>query len=66
MACFVTGSHEGDLRLSLEEARNKAQEATALLCQACEDMERQGISMPAAVGGVVAAPPGAGRAAAGT
>jgi hypothetical protein len=39
MPCYITGSQEGDLSLSLEEAHSKATELTNLLCMQCEALE---------------------------
>lgn len=42
MACYVTGSAEGDARLSASEARAEADELVNLLCQACIQAEAFG------------------------
>lgn len=41
MPCYVTGSAEGDARLSAQEARAEATRVTALLCRACRIIEQR-------------------------
>lgn len=40
MPCYITGSAEGDARLSAEESNTEATKVTALLCSLCEALEK--------------------------
>lgn len=41
MACYYTGSAEGDAQLAAKEANGKLTEATRLLCEACLILEHE-------------------------
>lgn len=45
MPCYVTGTREGDLALSADEARAEATKLAQLLCKACDALEWQ-LRMP--------------------
>lgn len=47
MTCYITGSAEGDARLSADEANKEATHTTALLCEVIDSMtpaQRNGLS----------------------
>jgi hypothetical protein len=46
MACYVTGSREGDLRMDLDDAIAEAQEVTRLLCRLCQYCDVMDIVLP--------------------
>ena len=42
MPCYMTGSLEGDLRMSLEEYQEKAGGLTRILCKVCDKATKNG------------------------
>jgi hypothetical protein len=45
MPCYITGSAEGDARLSASESHAKATEMADMLCSLCERIEKHKISI---------------------
>jgi len=46
MPCYLTGSPEGDARLTLQEAQENATNLCEMLCIACRYIEHKDLTIP--------------------